>query len=136
MPPEVTPASITKAGLDPEKATPEQKARVEAIELAVGCLGEGKVPFILLASPDSPSEQMKVIQGNRLSYATDLPTITKETALSRQAILWAALKTLSIGMRGALAVIDVDGNPIAVFDSGEAIALEREAKDAGKVVTV
>lgn len=114
-----------------QQMSPEQLARIEAITLAVGCLNEGKVSYTLFASPDSPAESMKVIESHRLSYASDLDTITKETPLARQSVLWAALKTLSIGLKGTLAVLGQDGTPLVIFDSGKATGVEEKKEKKG-----
>ena len=115
-------------GVDTQKMTPEQQARVEAITLAAGVLNEGGVSYMLFASPDAPATQMKIIESHRLSYSKDLGSIEKETILSRQSLLWSALKVLSIGLRGLLAIADEEGNPICAFNNGEATSIEKEEK--------
>jgi hypothetical protein len=126
---EVSNESLAKAGLDPVKATPEQKKRLQGIELAIGVLNEGGVPFVLFASPDAPGAEMKIMQGNKLSYAKDLATITTEATQARQSIFWAAMKSLSSGLNGAICIIDKEGTPIVMYDNGKATQIEEEKKE-------
>jgi hypothetical protein len=105
-------------GIDPATITPEQTQKVTAITLAIGVLNEAKVSYTFFTSPDAPSEDMKTLASHRMSYSKDLETIGKETTLVRQAFTWAALRTLSVGMRGSLVLIDVKGVPLCAFNQG------------------
>jgi hypothetical protein len=126
---EVTNESLIKAGLDPVKVTPEQKRRLQGIELAIGVLNEAECPFVLFASPDAAGAEMKIMQGNKLSYAKDLATITTEASQARQVIFWAAMKSLSTGLNGAICIIDKDGTPIVMYDNGKATKIEEEKEE-------
>lgn len=131
-------APAPSLSLDPSAILyPDQLARMVAIEAATKLLNDAGVPYSLFASPDAPSEEMKVLSGHRLTYSTDLATLTKETQLSRQAMTWAALAVFSRGMQGSLILIDVEGNPICAFGDGEAkrlVATASAAPRAGRVV--
>lgn len=113
---------VTSTKLDANKLTPDQKAKTEAIVLAVGVLNEAKVSYTLFASPDTPSDTMKVIESHRLSYASDVETITRETPLARRATLWGALKTFSIGLKGLIAIADEKGLPMCAWDNGKLVS--------------
>lgn len=113
-------------GMDPSvQATAEQTERMSAITLAVGCLNEAGVSYTLFASPDGPAETMKVVHGHRLSYATDVETIRRETSLARHCVLTAALKAFSMGLKGALVVVAEDGTPLCSFDAGRVVSFEK-----------
>lgn len=104
-------------------ATAEQQARMDAVTRAMAILDEAKVSYIMFSSPDSPSEQMKTIHSQKLSYATDPVEIAKQSGIAVKSFLWSALKTFSNGLNGLIALGDSKGIPRFLFQSGKVISV-------------
>lgn len=99
--------------------TPEQKVKMEAIELAANVLDEAEVPFIIFASPDSISENVKFTSCHRLTYATDLIQMTKEMNFARSSLVGVAMTQLSRGMKGDIILRNEARQPIYIFKNGK-----------------
>lgn len=114
------PISIIPQITPPVPLTTSQRAKMVAIEAAIGMLNGASVAFTLFASPDEGSNlDPKVVTGQRLSYAPDVETIVKETPYARQAIMTAALQTITNGMKGGVCVFSETGIPIVIFQGGK-----------------
>lgn len=98
--------------------TPEQVARLEAIEVAGAILAESEVPFALLASVESNSATMRFLYTSCLTYSKDIPARGTESGRAKQSLLPVALRHLSIGLRGGIAVYDKAGVPSLMFQDG------------------
>lgn len=98
--------------------TPEQIVRMGAIESAANILDKAQVPFIIFASPDSISENIKFTSCHRLTYATDLIQMTKEMNFSRSSLIGVAMTQLSKGMNGDIVLRNEARQPIYIFKNG------------------
>lgn len=125
------PISIIPQVTPPVPLTASQRAKMVAIEAAIGLLNEARVSFTLFGSPDEAiTPDMKVIHGQRLSYAAEVETIRRETPLARQAVLEAAMRVLSTGMLGGgLAAYGSDGRPLCVWSDGKAMVVKQVPKE-------
>lgn len=126
MTPDTQPSPENPLPLASLLLSPEQKAKMEAIEQASNLLDAAKVPFMILASPDDIKEGMKFTSAHRLSYATDILDIPKEVAISRSSLIGAALTKLSQGMKGGLSCHGADGKPICLFQDGRMLYTKTE----------
>lgn len=99
--------------------TPEQTLKMGAIQKAVTALEDGEVPFMLYASPDDVSAEMRFIHGHKLTYGKgDLASVAADVGTCRSKLLAVILKQLSVGLSGGIVLHDKDGSPVCVFEEG------------------
>ncbi len=113
--------AIDPTAADPSatKLTDSQKARMDAIERGINEFFAAEVPFMVVASPDVPNAKMRFIHSSRLGYGRELAGMAQQMGICRSQMLSIALKSLSVGLRGGLALYDEEGSPLFVFQNGE-----------------
>ena len=94
------------------------KKRLESIELAIGVLNEAKTPFMLISTADETNPGMKFAYSHRFTYSEDVQRAAQEMAITKEHLLPIALRHLSVGLKGGIAVFNITGTPMFIFQDG------------------